>query len=180
MTTQLDHRAFWDAGYTWEAYAQDVKEHAALWHGIHRRATVPEWAREAGAGLGGRYRILVISEDWCGDAVNTVPPIARLSEALGMELRVVKRDEVPALMDLYLTDGARSIPVAIVLDEDFRPVGWWGPRPREVQAKVLAEKRAGIRPAADIYRDLRMWYARDAGETTIAEVLEIMGRRRAG
>ena len=87
---------------------------------------------------------------------------------------------VPALMDLYLTDGSRSIPVAVVLDEDFRPVGWWGPRPRAVQAKVLAEKRAGVRPAADIYRDLRMWYARDAGESTIAEILEIMGRRRAG
>lgn len=180
MSTDLDHRAFWDAGYTWERYLHDeVAENATLWHGIQRRTTVPDWARALGQGLGERFRLLVISEDWCGDAVNTVPPMTRLAEALGMEMRVVKRDAVPDLMDAYLTNGSRSIPVAIVLDADFRPVGWWGPRPSEVQEKVVAEKRAGIRPARDIYRDLRMWYARDAGHSTMREILAIMGREPA-
>ena len=180
MSTGPDHRAFWDAGYTWERYLHDeVAENATLWHGIHRRTAVPPWARELGEGLAGRFRLLVISEDWCGDAVNTVPVMARLAEATGVEMRVVKRDAVPELMDAYLTAGTRSIPVAIVLDADFRPVGWWGPRPIEVQDRIVAEKRAGVRPARDIYRDLRMWYARDGGASTIREILAIMGREQA-
>lgn len=175
MTT-IDYRTYWNAAYPWADYLErEVEEHPALWNGVWQRAKVPEWAIEEGARLGGEWRVLVISEDWCGDASNTVPVLARLAEALpGFELRVVKRDENVELMDAHLTAGSRSIPLALLLRDDFTVAGQWGPRPSELQRFVLTEKRAGLRPAGDIYRDVRAWYARDRGETTIRELLSLV------
>jgi hypothetical protein len=89
-------------------------------------------------------------------------------------MRIVKRDENTGLMDAYLTGGSRSIPLAVVLDADHRPVGRWGPRPAELQAFVLGEKAAATRPVEQIYRDVRQWYARDAGASTLREILAIL------
>lgn len=179
---QLDHAKFWDEAFPWSDYlSREVRQHRDLWLAVWERARVPEWALEEGKALGGGWKLLVISEDWCGDASNTVPVAARLGEALGWEVKVIKRDEKPELMDAYLTGAARSIPIVIVLGPDMAPVGRWGPRPTALQDFVLTEKRAGLRPEREIYRDVRTWYARDRGESTIRELLAIaeQGSRRA-
>lgn len=177
-----NYRKYWDAGFSWRDYlGREVREHKELWEAVWQRSRVPGWAAEQGGRLGRGWKLLVISEDWCGDAFNTVPVVAKLAEALGWELRVVKRDESLELMDRHLTGGARSIPMTIVLHPDFTPAGQWGPRPAELQAWVMAEKRAGTRPNSEIYRDVRRWYARDRGESTIRELLAVVGHapRRA-
>jgi hypothetical protein len=159
-------------------YLDEVVKNHALWNGLYDRARIPEALVEAGiqAGLeaGGPYRLLALSEDWCGDAVNALPFVARWAEAVpGMELRVLSRDENPELMDTHLTDGrSRSIPVVMVLDPEYREVGWWGPRPRELQSWVLGEGRA--LDSDERYKVVRRWYARDKGRTVVEEVLRIM------
>lgn len=172
----LDYRGYWEKGFTWDAYmADEVQTSRALWEGVARGVRVPAWALERAAAAGGSWKVLMISEDWCGDASNTVPVVAALAEAAPeLEMRVVKRDENPELMDEYLTDGSRSIPLAVILDPEFRPRGRWGPRPAELQEFVLREKATGTREATEIYRDVRTWYARDRGETTLREVLEVV------
>ncbi|MFQ5746955.1 MAG: thioredoxin family protein [Gemmatimonadota bacterium] len=173
LSIETGLRAAWDAGYEWGTYLNvEVREHADLWQGVYRKARAPEWAIERAAATGGGWRLLVLSEDWCGDASNTVPVLARFAEAAGVELRILKRDEHLELMDRYLTNGSRSIPIAIVLDEELRPIASWGPRPAELQEFVIREKRAGQRPVEEIYKDTRRWYARDRGETTLRELLE--------
>src|SRR4051812_32714576 len=91
----IDYWKHWNAAYPWADYLErEVREHRGLWEGVWQRARMPEWALEQGSRLGGEWRLLVISEDWCGDASNTVPVLARAAEALpGFEMRVVKRDE---------------------------------------------------------------------------------------
>ena len=93
-----------------------------------------------------------------------------------MELRILRRDEHPELMDRYLTNGSRSIPIVIALDDSFRELGHWGPRPRVLQAWVL-ENRPRV-PKAELYPQVRKWYARDRGETTLREVLATAGLGR--
>jgi hypothetical protein len=170
------YREYWDQGYDFPTYlGREVQVHSALWNGVYRKATPPEWAVRKAHELGGRWKLLVLSEDWCGDASNTLPALARFAEAVpGIDLRVLKRDENPELMDRYLTNGSRSIPLAIVLDGAYEPLGRWGPRPTELQEFVVSEKRAGLRDKAEIYRDARRWYARDRGETTLRELLEVL------
>lgn len=173
--SDLDFRTYWDNGFTWERYLNgEVEKLEPLWRGVYARAVVPEWALERGAEVG-EWRMLVITEDWCGDASNTVPVMARLAEVLpNIQVRLVKRDENPELMDAFLTSGSRSIPMAIVLRPDWTVAGAWGPRPGELQAFVLAEKKAALRPVDEIYRDVRRWYARDRGESTLRALLDIM------
>jgi hypothetical protein len=170
------YRGYWERAHEFPVYlGREVHERAALWDGVYRKAASPEWAVERALELGGSWNLLVLSEDWCGDASNTVPILARFAEAVpGIELRVLRRNENPELMDRYLTNGSRSIPLAIVLDEAYEPVGRWGPRPAELQEFVLSEKRAGVRDKAEIYKDARRWYARDRGDTTLRELLEVL------
>jgi len=173
---ELDYGAYWRDAFPWQEYLHhQVQQHVALWHGVWNRAQVPAWALDQARGLGTGWKLLVISEDWCGDASNTVPVIARLAEQVdGIEMRVVKRDDNLELMDAFLTGTARSIPLVVILDAENRVVGRWGPRPGELQAFVLREKAAGLRSSSEIYRDVRQWYARDKGETTLREILAII------
>jgi hypothetical protein len=170
----LDLKALWDKALTFDEFVAGCKaKHCGLWQGIYQLARIPTWALQAVPPTAGR-KLLVIAEDWCGDASNTVPIIAKLADmAPGLELRVLARDENPALMDEYLTDGSRSIPIVIALNDRFQELGHWGPRPSQLQAWVIGNLRTT--PKAELYPQVRKWYARDRGETTVREVLQAAG-----
>ena len=169
-------RELWDQALTYERFVAESEQHRGLWEGIYRLMRVPDWAFQA-VPPGTLRRLLVIAEDWCGDASSTIPIVARFADAVpGMELRLLRRDQHPELMDRYLTNGARSIPIVIALDESFREVGHWGPRPAELQAWVLEHRP--LVPKAELYPQVRKWYARDRGETTLREVLAVAGLGR--
>jgi hypothetical protein len=168
-----DFQELWELALPYQRFVAESEQHRGLWEGIYRVMRVPDWAFRA-VPAGTRRRLLVIAEGWCGDASSTIPIVARFADAVpGMELRLVRRDEYPAVMDRYLTNGARAIPIVIVLDESFRALGHWGPRPAELQAWVM-ENRLRV-PTAELYPQVRRWYARDRGETTLREVLAAAG-----
>jgi Thioredoxin len=170
----LDFKKVWESALSYEAFIASCKaEHCGLWQGVYKLARVPEWARTA-VPADAQRKLLVIAEDWCGDASNTVPVVAKLVDSVpGLELRVILRDANPEIMDRYLTNGSRSIPVVIALDEEFRELGHWGPRPTELQSWVMANR--GTMPKTELYPQVRKWYARDRGETTLREVLGAAG-----
>jgi hypothetical protein len=170
-TTPLDFASLWDSALPYHDFVAASTEHRGLWQGLHRIAVVPEWARGLDFSDAPR-RLLVLAEDWCGDASNTIPILAKLAEQVpGLELRILRRDEHPAVMDRYLTGSSRSIPIVIALDAGFRELGHWGPRPGELQALVTASR--GTVPKEELYPRVRKWYARDRGETTLREVLAV-------
>jgi len=163
------------AAPTFEEYLATVERNKDLWHSIYERARVPEDLLEAAHRVSGEWRLVVLSEDWCGDAVNTIPVVARLAAQVGWDLRVLSRDDNPDLMDAHLTNGrSRSIPVVIVYGADFEEIGWWGPRPGEIQAWVMSEGLA--MPSPERYKVLRGWYAKDRGRTTLRELLDVFER----
>jgi hypothetical protein len=167
----LDFPSLWRTALPFPDFVAASTEHCGLWVGIHKIARVPEWAAELALTDSPRH-LLVLAEDWCGDASNTIPFLAKLAEQVpGLELRVLRRDEHPAAMDQYLTNGSRSIPIVIVLDADFRELGYWGPRPVELQAWVMANR--GTMPKDELYPQVRKWYARDRGDSTLREVMAI-------
>jgi hypothetical protein len=169
----LDFRALWAGALTFEEFVRASTKHCGLWQGIYQIARIPDWATAA-IPAGVRRKLLVIAEDWCGDASNTVPILAKLVDAVpAWELRVVLRDQNPEVMNRYLTNGSRSIPIVIVLDQEFAELGHWGPRPSVLQAWVMAN--LGTLPKAELYPQARKWYARDRGESTLREVLAVSG-----
>ena len=168
-------RARFERAPTFGLYLERVARNRELWHAVHERARAPEDVVAAARAIPGTWNLVALSEDWCGDAVNTLPVVARLAEAAGWDLRVLSRDANPDLMDAHLTNGrSRSIPVVIVYDERLREVGWWGPRPGEIQSWVLGEGLA--MPSPERYKVVRQWYARDRGRTTLSELLEVFPR----
>lgn len=156
-------------------YLASVQRNQEFWNDMWHRTRLPAGVGEEVAALGGTWNLLGLSEDWCGDAVILLPWVARLAEAVpGMEFRVLGRDANPDLMDAHLTRGGRSVPVVIVYDGDFVERGWWGPRPAPIQDWVVRE---GLSlPSPDRYREIRRWYARDRGRTTLAELSALLGR----
>jgi hypothetical protein len=164
---------------TFPEYLETVVKNRELWLAMAARARVaPELLAQARA-LEGGFRLVALSEDWCGDAVNTLPTVARLAEEVGWDLRVLGRDANPDLMDAHLTGGrSRSIPVVVVYGERFRELGWWGPRPAEIQSWVMSEGLA--MPSPDRYKVIRRWYAQDRGRTTVREILDIVGSVGSG
>lgn len=164
-------QASYEEAIGFEAFLPIAEKNADLWAAVWERAVVPESAAARAAALPGRWHLLVLSADWCGDAVNAVPVLARLADASpNLDLRLLERDEHLDLMDAHLTNGrARSIPVVLFLDEDFRERGWWGPRPSELQAWVMEE---GLKlDSEERYKHVRRFYARDKGRTVLDEVL---------
>jgi hypothetical protein len=170
----LDLREVWDRGMTFARFLETAKEpYQSLWAGIHRNAKAPAWSADA-VPPGTALRLLMLVEDWCLDTSNTAPFLARFAEAApGVEFRLLGRDANPDVMDRYLTNGARAIPIVIAMDAEGRELGHWGPRPAELQAWVRANKDTMEKEAR--LRETRKWYARDRGETTIREVLAAAG-----
>ncbi len=160
-------------------YLRTVRRNAELWRGVHERVRLPADLVADARTLPGRWNLLALSEDWCGDAANILPVVSRLADALPrVELRVLSRDENLDVMDAHLTNGrSRSIPVVILYDEDFRERDWWGPRPRELQRWVTTE---GLKmESGPRYAHTRRFYARDKGRAIVTEIVAMI-RAAAG
>jgi hypothetical protein len=119
---------------------------------------------------------LVISEGWCGDAAQILPIIKLMSEAYeNIDLKLVFRDENDALMNQFLTNGAKSIPKLLLLDEAFNLINHWGPRPEGAKNLIIEykAKHGIVDEAAKIA--LQKWYLDDKGISTMKEIVKLIG-----
>ncbi|WP_425515831.1 thioredoxin family protein [Mesobacillus maritimus] len=90
-------------------------------------------------------RALILTADWCGDAMVNLPIFMRIANEALIESRYFIRDENLDLMDKYLTNGtSRSIPIIVLIDKDGNEVVKWGPRAPEAQR--LADELFGSLP----------------------------------
>ncbi len=137
-------------GMTTQEYIDSMQVNREEMMGIYDRFPLPEEARPFYEGLREKgLRVIVLTADWCGDAMLCVPILMRLAEAAGFELRFLIRDENLELMDQYLTNGkSRSIPIFIFIDADGEERAVWGPRAPEVQT-LIEEMRASLPPKDD-------------------------------
>lgn len=120
-------------------------------------------------------RMLVLNEFWCGDGAQILPVHEAMThvEGANLEVRVLLRDEHVEVMDLFLTNGGRSIPKTVLLDESMNVLGTWGPRPEEAMALV---KRIKSDPAiAHTYsEEVHKWYTQDNQQSIQAELAVLL------
>jgi hypothetical protein len=161
------------AGQIFEEFVASAQKYQELWTLGERRATVPADVIERFSALTAPLRLIALNEDWCLDAVGVVPYVSKLAEENPLiEFRNFSRDANPDLMDAHLTGGTRSIPVVIAYDADWRELGWWGPRPAELQQWVMTV--GPTIPKPEKYHYMRQWYARDHGATPLREIAEMV------
>jgi hypothetical protein len=124
------------------------------------------------------YLWLVISEGWCGDAAQLLPifhKMAALSPKI--DLKIVFRDENDDLMNLFLTNGSRSIPKLIILDKNTLEVlGDFGPRPQGAKQLILDYKAEHGVVDETAKTNLQLWYLHDKGLSTQEEIMEMMSK----
>jgi Thioredoxin len=113
-------------------------------------------------------RWLVITEGWCGDSAQITPYLYLFSQQNDAEIRVVLRDDNPAVMDLFLTHGSRSIPIIVMLDDHNQVVAQWGPRPLVLSDLVKGWKEQGL-TKEEFNPLIHKWYADDKGNSCIQE-----------
>ncbi len=166
-------RSRFDAAESLSTFIARTVANHDLWVMTDKRATLPPEAEARAAAIPCRWHLLVLLEDWCGDAVNSVPVIQRIADANpGIELRVLERDRNLDLMDAHLTNGARAIPLVILYDADFNERGQWGSRPAPLQQWV---REHGMQLDKDArYKQVRTWYVRDRGATIADEMLTLL------
>ena len=132
--------------------------------------------KAAAAGLKAGTRMLVLNEFWCGDGAQILPVHEALeAEAAGkLEVRVLLRDQNVDVMDLFLTNGGRSIPKTVLLDADMNVLGTWGPRPEDAMALV---RRIKADPAiAHTYsQEVHKWFTADKQQNIQAELAVLLG-----
>ncbi len=145
-------------------------------HRLDKTMTIDETCIQQLLSLKGKYIWLVLSEGWCGDAAQLLPIFNKMALlAVAIDLKIVFRDENQELMNMFLTNGSKSIPKLLILEkETLEVLKNWGPRPKGATQliKSYKEQYGIIDETAKI--ELQMWYLQDKGLSTQKEIIDLM------
>ncbi len=123
---------------------------------------------------------VLLSEAWCGDAAQIVPVLGKIAqESDKIDLKIILRDEHLDMMDRYLTNGGRSIPKLICLDQKNQEIFVWGPRPASIQEVVEEIKAEGITDHAVLVERLQYAYNQDRTQSIQQEMQEILANTKS-
>ncbi len=127
-------------GMNVDAYKAQMTQNREVFERNEQAATVRPEDVAFFQGLAAPLNVLVITEDWCGDALANVPVLAKLAQASGkLNLRLFLRDQNLDLADQYLKEGKyRSVPVFVFFDEQMRELGHFIERPARATAEMVA------------------------------------------
>lgn len=138
---------------------------------------VSEEAQEKIASFKGSVTWLVLTESWCGDAAHVIPVINKVAELHPtIDLKLVLRDENDALMQQFLTNGGKSVPKLIMIDNASGDVvDTFGPRPTGATMLVEDYKAEHGTITAEFKEILQSWYNKDKGQNTVEDLISLLG-----
>jgi len=142
---------------------------------LNKKVTITEELKNAINKIEVPQTWYILTEAWCGDAAQNIPVIAAavLPNSL-ITVKLLLRDENLKIMDNFLTDGGRSIPKVIVVDEDFNELFTWGPRPEGAQKLMLEYKANPVKSYKEFAEDVQRWYISDKAESVQKELTLIL------
>jgi thiol-disulfide isomerase/thioredoxin len=119
---------------------------------------------------------LVLTESWCGDAAHVVPVMQKVAELnTNINVKVVLRDENEDLMNNFLTNGGKSIPKLIMVDETSGEViNTFGPRPSGATQLVNDYKAKHGMLTPEFKEDLQRWYNKDKGQNAANDLVALL------
>lgn len=119
---------------------------------------------------------VIITEPWCGDAAQIVPALSAFASVNdNIECKILLRDEHPELMNIYHTNGSKSIPKLICIDAERNiELGTWGPRPREIQIIVDQFKDDHSLTFGQKVRHIHQWYDENKTRAIQSEFVDLL------
>jgi hypothetical protein len=153
-----------------EVYVNFTKLNQSRMRRLFKTVKLNESLREAARAVKANWIWLILTEAWCGDAAQNIPPIELIAkENDRIKTLYLLRDENLELMDKYLTNGARAIPKLICIDaETLEVLGTWGSRPQAAYDLFYSLKEQGLEKP-EIIEKIHRWYIEDNTESLQAE-----------
>jgi hypothetical protein len=172
----------WDKATPFDTYLAGVKVREAQWKSRFANAAVDADILNEAKALPQKRRILVVAEDRCSDSAWAIPYIAKLAAVVPekLDVRVLTRAQGgTSIQSQHLTpDGRLATPTVVILDEENRVIGGWVERPAALQKWYIANK--ATMESGPLHEYMDEWYTKDAGKSTLREVLEILKRTPGG
>jgi hypothetical protein len=138
-------RELFDQGKTVDEFLAGFGDSRARFEQLLNESALSEEQQQAAKKLPRDLKVLVIAEPWSGDVLYNLPPLIRLAQAAGWEVRIFNRDRYPDLILPYRKDGLyHSIPVFVFYDQDFNELANWIERPTEA-TRLIDEESLKLR-----------------------------------
>lgn len=172
----INGAALFEQGKPYEDFLASADSRADVWKGNTNRsrpsASLVERLKMAGEGL----RFVVVATAACSDSVHTVPYIATLAREAGIPLRMVEPPVGKPIQDAFRTPDGRGATATVAVLRGDKVVAAWVERPVALQTWILG-------PGAALSQADRMdrkfgWYEWDRGESTMAELVDLVERFR--
>ena len=149
-----------------------TKLNASRLRRLDKTISIPEVAVEHFRNITTPQTWILIVESWCADAVQTIPVIHKIAEISSkVNFKMVLRDENDALMNHFLTNGARAIPKLLIMDEACKVYDTWGPRSKNATQLVMDYKKEHGRIDDEFKKNLQLWYLKDGGAAIIEDLV---------
>ncbi len=161
-----------DTALTLDEYELELGEHLPL-HKLHYRKAINKKPSISLPSL----KSIVLTVPPCGDSLAIIPVLQRYFEGSDVEMRIALRDEYPELMNRFLTNGKKAVPVVLVLDEHGELLFRYGPRPakaQEIFSSMQPLLEAGKIEKVEISRKIRNFYAKDRGKAILDEFEDLL------
>jgi thioredoxin family protein len=170
----------YDRGKRFAEFLAAVKSRRETWLDTYALAAPAGELLARARAVHGRWRLLVVAEDWCGDSANTIPYLAGLSDSVSsIELRVVSSQQGRWVMERHRTpDGRAATPTVVLLDSAGADVGCFVERPAALQ-EWLTENRPRL-SERELQHGREAWRRKDAGQSTLREIIELLEAASAG
>lgn len=168
------------SGQTFPDFLDAAKRRREGWLAITAGVRVDDAMVARARAVGGRWHVLVVAIDSCGDSMQQVPFAARLAELVpGLELRIVTPTQGAAVQAAHRSlDGRGTTPTYVLLDAEGRDVGCMVEFPRELREWNHA--RLDSLSSGKRHEYMAEWYKKNHGADVVREIVEMMEAAKAG
>ncbi len=166
---------FAEAAYDYRAFRGNDTAKVALWNGndLKARTVVGPYLQRVLA-IPRRQHLLVVAENWCPDAANSLPYLAQLADAApNVDLKILRKADAPDLLAKYPLGDRQATPLVVIMDSKLQVRGVWIEQPEALKRRIAALKADGL--SQDSMRPLvKAWYAADSGRAMLEEITRLL------
>lgn len=166
---------FHEAAYDYRAFRGDDTARVALWNANDgkARSVVRPYLQRVLA-IPRRHHLLVVAENWCPDAANSLPYLAQLADAApNVDLKVLRKADAPDLLAKYPLGDRQATPLVVVMDSRWQVRGVWIEQPEALKGRIAALKAEGLSQDS-IRPHVKAWYAADSGRAMLEEITRLL------
>ncbi len=179
-STDSSLRALFESGATFGDFVTAAKARREGWLRLQREAVITPALLARARAIPGRWQLLVVAIDACGDSMNSVPYAARLADSMpNLTLRIVSPTAGRAVQESHRSnDGRTATPTFVLLDAAGADAGCVVELPAPLRQWTDSARSAVGIDSLHAYRSA--FYQRDRGASIVTELIDVLEAAAAG